>query len=284
MSHALSKFLPESFNPQDGIGLIAGKALYPQMVAQRMQAAGVKVKLIAYEGETLESLYNSFPEEDRIRIKVGKLGKLLKSLKKFGVKHALMAGQITPGRLFKDLFPDLKAVAMLAGLKEKNAETIFGAISADIEKLGIQMLDARVFLDDQLADIGEMTPRKEKITPKYVEHGIEIAKEIARLDVGQGVVIRKGTIVAVEAFEGTDRMLERAGTFGTTHMVFIKTVKPVQDYRFDVPVFGMKTLETMKAAGINNVWLESGNTIMLEKDSVLKQAKAWGIHISGYQT
>ncbi|MCB1123354.1 MAG: UDP-2,3-diacylglucosamine diphosphatase LpxI, partial [Verrucomicrobiae bacterium] len=121
-----------------------------------------------------------------------------------------------------------------------------------------------------------------KIRPQHIDHGIKIAKEIARLDVGQGVVVRKGTVIAVEAFEGTNRMLRRAGSFEADQMIFLKTVKPGQDYRFDVPVFGMRTLEVMKESGINHAYLEANNIIILEKDKVLKQAIEWGIEMMGY--
>jgi DUF1009 family protein len=282
MAHSLSQYLPDNYQPEDGICLIAGKERYPELIADRMRKQGVRSKIIAYKGETRDSLYEAFPEEDRTRIKVGKLGKMLKTLKSYNVKWALMAGQIAPGRLFKDLYPDLKAVALLAKLKQKNAETIFGAISEEISKLGIELVDARAFLDDQMASHGPMTEIKDKIPPEIIEHGIEIAKEVARLDIGQGVVIRKGTVVAVEAFEGTDRMLRRAGSFQTNQLVFIKTVKPNQDYRFDVPVFGMRTLEVMKEAGIKHAYLEANNIIILEKETVLEQASHWGIQLVGY--
>jgi len=282
VSDALSQFLPKGFQPEDGICLIAGKELYPELIAQRMRSLGVRTSLVAYEGETRDSLYDSYPDEERVRIKVGKLGKMLKTLKSYNVKWALMAGQITPGRLFKGLHPDLKAVALLAKLKEKNADTIFTAISNEISNIGIELLDARAFLDDQMASHGPMTAIRNKVRPEFIEHGIEIAKEIARLDIGQGVVIRKGTVVAVEAFEGTDRMLKRAGSFQTNQLIFIKTVKLGQDYRFDVPVFGMRTLEVMQEAGIKHAYLEANKTIILEKEQVLKSASKWGIQIVGY--
>ena len=282
MSDALSQFLPKGFQPEDGICLIAGKELYPELIAQRMRSLGVRTSLVAYEGETRDSLYDSYPDEERVRIKVGKLGKMLKTMKSYNVKWALMAGQITPGRLFKGLHPDLKAVALLAKLKEKNADTIFTAISNEISNIGIELLDARAFLDDQMASHGPMTAIRNKVRPEFIEHGIEIAKEIARLDIGQGVVIRKGTVVAVEAFEGTDRMLKRAGSFQTNQLIFIKTVKLGQDYRFDVPVFGMRTLEVMQEVGIKHAYLEANKTIILEKEQVLKSASKWGIQIVGY--
>jgi len=282
MAHSLSQYLPDNFQLDDGICLIAGKELYPELVAQRMREQGVRSKIVAYKGETRESLYDSFPAEDRIRIKVGKLGKMLKAMKSYQAKWAIMAGQITPGRLFKGLYPDLKAVALLAKLKEKNADTIFTAISEEISKVGVELIDARAFLDDQLASSGPMTPPVGKVREEFIQHGIEIAKEVARLDIGQSVVIRKGTVVAVEAFEGTDRMLRRAGSFDTDQLLFIKTVKPGQDYRFDVPVFGMRTLEVMNESGIHHAYLEANNIIILEKEKVLKQAAAWEIELVGY--
>ena len=282
MAHSLSTFLPDDFEPNDGICLIAGKELYPELIAHRMREKKVRSRIIAYEGETRDRLYDTFAENHRIRLKVGKLGKMLKSLKSFDVKWALMAGQITPGRLFKDMYPDLKAITLLAKLKNRNAATVFGSISDEISKLGVELIDARAFLDDQMATLGPMTPIKEKVRPEFIEQGITIAKEIARLDIGQGVVVRKGTVVAVEAFEGTDRMLRRAGSFQTNQLLFVKTVKPEQDYRFDVPVFGMRTLEVMKETGILHAFLEANNTIILEKEEVLKQATAWNIELTGY--
>jgi DUF1009 family protein len=193
-----------------------------------------------------------------------------------------MAGQITPRRLFKGLHPDLKAATLLLTLKRRNAETIFGAICTEIEALGITLLDARSFLDDQLASAGCMTGRSFPIEDDYVEHGIHIARESARLDIGQGCVVRKGTVLAVEAFEGTDEMLRRAGGFESGEALFVKTVKARQDYRFDVPCFGRKTLETMREAKIGAAALEAGKVIMLEKPAVLAQARDWGISLLGF--
>jgi DUF1009 family protein len=177
--------------------------------------------------------------------------------------------------------PDLTAASSLFSLKRRNAETIFGAIAHEIEKIGVTLLDARAFIDDQLATAGAMSG-KLGIDEEYVQHGITIAREIARLDIGQGCVVRKGTVLAVEAFEGTDDMLRRAGTFKTDETLFVKTVKTRQDFRFDVPVFGLRTLETMHTAGLSAAALEAGKVIVLDKPAVLKQAKAWGITLHGF--
>src|SRR4051812_13127205 len=186
---------------------------------------------------------------------------MLKALDEFGAGAALMAGQITPKRLFKGLHPDLKATKILLSLKRRNAETIFGAIAREIEALGVLLLDARAFLDAQLATAGCMTGRKFPIEPEYLAHGVEIARECARLDIGQGCVVRRGTVLAVEAFEGTDEMLRRAGTFKTDDALFVKTVKARQDWRFDVPCFGTRTLETMRDAQLGAAALEAGKVI-----------------------
>jgi len=279
--HPFSTFLPPDFDGQP-IGLIAGKGLYPALMAERIRAAGLPLRLISFLGETQQVLIDSTPPEEHLQIKVGQLGKLLKSLKKLDCRYAVMAGQITPKRLFHGLHPDLKALAILNSLKIKNAETIFGAISAEIEAIDIQMLDARSFLDDQLASEGLMTGGKLKAPQEFIEHGIQIAKGITELDVGQGAVVRKGTVLAVEAYEGTDLMLQRAGSFKTDGLIFVKTVKRKQDYRFDVPVFGERTLEVMHESGIQTAALEVGRVIMLDKAALLKKAAQLKIELIGY--
>jgi hypothetical protein len=251
-------------------------------VAQAIRRAGVPIRLIAFAEETRPDLVESFPEEERRTIIVGQLGKMLKSLKQFDAGYALMAGQITPRRLF-NVRPDLKAARILFSLKRRNAETIFGAIASEIEQIGIRMLDARAFLDEQMATAGCMTGRSFPIDREYLDHGIHIARECARLDIGQGCVVRKGTVLAVEAFEGTDEMLRRAGGFKTDGSLFVKTVKTHQDYRFDVPCFGLRTLETMHDAGLSAAALETGRVIMLDKPAVLQQARTWGISILGFE-
>ena len=279
---ALSRFLPADFDPRRPIALIAGQGQYPIRVAAAIRRAGVPLRLIAFEEETPAELFASFPEAERRMLLVGQLGKALDTLEKFGAGYAIMAGQITPRRLFKGLHPDFKAARILFSLKRRNAETIFGALAKEIAALGVTLLDARSFLDDELASEGPMTG-KFSVPDEFLQHGIHIAKEVARLDIGQGVVVRKGTVVAVEAFEGTDAMLRRAGEFKTDHLLFVKTVKPRQDYRFDVPVFGLRTLESMRDAGIEHAALEADNTIMLEKPRVLDQARAWKIQLFGYR-
>ncbi len=277
----MSRFLPDNFDASKSLALIAGKGTYPILLAERARSAGIAVRLIELGGETSEKLINTFPDHERSAVKVGQVGKLLKELKKFNAGYAVMAGQVTPGKLFKGLHPDLKAIRMLAGLERKNAETIFGAIGDEIEKAGVHLLDARVFMDEDLAEEGVMVKGKEKIETEHLAHGIQIARENARLDVGQGVVVSRGTVLAVEAFEGTNAILKRAGQFGAKNCLFVKLGKPNQDTRFDVPVFGLQTLEAMRAAGIRNATLETGSVLLLDKAEVIKQAKKLCIGLTG---
>lgn len=277
----MSRFLPESFDASRPLVLIAGQGTYPILLAERARKSGIPLRLIELGGETASELVSSFPVTERSAVKVGQVGKLLKELKKMKAGYAVMAGQVTPGKLFKGLHPDFKAIRILAGLERKNAETIFGAIGEEIQKTGVHLLDARTFMDEDLAEEGLMVKGKEKIELKHLNHGIEIARENARLDVGQGVVVSRGTVLAVEAFEGTNAMLDRAGNFGAKNCLFIKLSKPNQDTRFDVPVFGLQTLEAMKNAGIGNAVLESDALLLLNKKSVLKKSQNFGIGLQG---
>ena len=278
----MSRFLPENFDASKPIALIAGQGQYPILLAQRARAAGIDLRLIELGGETPTDLVNDFKPEQRATVKVGQVGKLLKELKKLDAGYAVMVGQVTPGKLFRGLHPDLKAIRMLAGLDRKNAESIFGAIGDEIEHAGVHLLDARVFMDEDLADEGVMVKGKDKIDPPHLEHGIEIAYENARLDVGQGAVVSRGTVLAIEAFEGTNAMIERAGSFGAKNCLFVKLGKPEQDTRFDVPVFGLHTLQAMTKAGIGTAALQKGSVLLLDKPKLLSEAKKLRIGIRGF--
>lgn len=278
----ISKFLPTDFDKSAKIAILAGKGAYPSLVKDRLDAAGIPNALMAFEGETAPELWERFDGSQRACANVGQLGHLLKNLKKVGARYAIMAGQITPRKLFKGMKPDLKAILVLATLKRKNAETIFGAIAGQLQKIGVDMLDARSFLDDSLAPKGFFCGANMKnILPEHIEHAMHIARECAKLDIGQGCVVSRGTVLAVEAFEGTDAMLERAATFGAKDCIFAKTVKPNQDYRFDVPVIGERTMRKLAAADIKNVVVEADKVIVLEKDRVKKLAEENGIRIFG---
>ncbi len=277
----LSQFIPQDFDTTAKIAILAGKGVYPQLVIEQLEKLQIKTILIAFEDETSPELVARFSAEDVETVNVGQLGKLLKALKKHDVKYAIMAGQITPKKLFKGLKLDLKAMLVMATLKRKNAETIFGAIANELSKIGVDMLDARSFLDDSIAPKGFFSGKKWKISDDSLQHGMTIAREMARLDVGQGCVVARGSVLAVEAWEGTDQMLERAGQFDAKDALFAKTVKPNQDYRFDVPVIGERTIRKLAKANIKNVAVEAGKVIILEKEKVRTLAEENDIKIFG---
>lgn len=279
-----SRFLPDTFDPSSGITLIAGRGSYPELTARRIREAGLPLTLIALKGETGEDLFEAFDATHRKQIKIGQIGKLTRTLKNFGSRYVVMVGQIQPRRLFTNIQPDLRAMKILASLKERNAATIFGAIVKEIEATGCTVVDARVFLDKDLSTEGLMTGKQQRCQTEYLEHGIRIATECARLHIGQGVVVRKGTVLAVEAFEGTDEMLLRGGGFKTDQKIFVKLPHPGHDYRFDVPVFGPRTLDSMIEAGITTAALAADQTVILEKESVLRKARETGIEILGFRT
>ena len=279
----ISKFLPAEFNPSRPLAVLAGRGVYPWLTVQAIRHYHLPLRLIGFEEETRTDLIQSFEPKHRCIIKVGQLGRLLRSLAKWQAAYAIMVGQITPRRLFDGIHPDWRTLRMLARLKERNAETLFGAVAEAIEQKGVEMLDARAFLEDALAEHGVISGGKLEVAESWIQHGMRMAKSIASLDIGQGVVVRKGTVLAVEAFEGTDAMLRRCQMFKTKGMVFVKVTKPNQDYRFDVPCFGLRTLESMQKAGISLACLEANKILILERDKVLQRAKEWGIQLVGIE-
>lgn len=249
------------------IGMIAGNGVYPVTFARAARAAGVGSLIVtAFKGETEASLAEDVDVMEWMR--VGQLSKMIRFFQKEGVKQVVMVGQIAPKNLF-DLRPDLRTVKLLAKLKEKNAESIFGGIADELGKEGIDLLPATTFLDDLLPEPGQVCgPVLSKNALQDAQFGFRIAKEMSRLDVGQTVVVKKGTVLAVEAFEGTNEAIRRGGKLGRGKATMVKVSKPNQDLRFDVPVVGSITIETAIEAGISTVVVEAGRTLLLGKDEI----------------
>jgi len=262
----------------DALGIIAGNGRYPVLLAEAARARGVKRLVIAgFTGETgseVEPLADTYT-----RLRVGQLGGLCSFFREQNVTQAIMAGQIAPGNLF-DLIPDLKGALLLARLKERNAESIFGAIAEELKKSGVDLLPATTFLEDSLPEPGPIAgPKLSQQQRDDVILGFRIAKEISRMDIGQSVVIKKGTVVAVEAFEGTDAAMERGGRLGKGDVVLVKVSKPNQDFRFDVPVVGARTLEKARESGVKVIACEARRTLLLDRKLVQEQAERWGISL-----
>lgn len=263
------------------ITILAGRGQYPVILSMALSNFGREFSVIAVDDEVDHDWFDCLDNSRKAFISVGQLGKMLSWLQRFKTTHVIMAGQVKPKKLFHGMIPDLKAMLLLARLKEKNAETIFGAIVHEISSLGIDVLDARSFLEDSLANDGLMTATKLSVSDNDVTFGINIAREVARLNIGQSVVVNNGTVVAVEDFAGTDDLIRRVGNFKLKNGIFIKTTVVNKDFRFDVPVFGMTTLDNLRNSRIWNVILESQRVIILNKDNVLQRADEYKIAITG---
>jgi len=263
--------------------LIAGSGSYPQFVVRGAREGGVsRIVVAAFEGET-DSTITSLVEEVHW-MRVGQLGRMIDAAKKSGATASMMAGQIAPGNLF-DLRPDFKALVLLATLKERNAETLFGAIAGELEKIGVPLLIATTFLEKHLATEGLIAgPKPKSRLLDDIAFGLGIAKEVSRLDIGQTVVVKKGTVLAVEGFDGTDATIRRGGELGKGEAVVVKVSKPRQDMRFDVPVIGPRTLETAAAAGVTAIAIESGHTLLLQEELLHSLASQHHITLWGITT
>ena len=267
---------------QSALGIIAGNGAYPFLVAKAARLRGVSaIHVAAFENETRAELAE---EADSIEwMRVGQLSRLLKYFEKVGVERVIMAGQIAPKNLF-DLRPDLKVLMVLSRLKKRNAETLFGALGDELAKVGVQLLPATTFLEDSLATEGLIAgPKPKKRALEDVAYGFEIAKEVSRLDIGQTVVLRNGTVLAVEAFEGTNDAIRRGAALGKQGAVVVKVSKPNQDLRFDVPVIGCETLEVASAAGVAIIAVEAGKTLLLDKEAVVALAAKRQVTVYGYK-
>ena len=252
--------------------------MYPQLLAASARKAGVKkIVAAAFTGETDPALAQHVDLIEWMR--VGQLGRLLKFFRDQKVHHAIMGGQIAPKNLF-DLHPDWKALLLLGRLKQRNAESIFAAIADELTKVDVDLLAATTFLEDSLAQTGLIAgPKVSRREEQDVNFGWKIAKEIAGLDIGQTVIVKNGTIVAVEALEGTNEAIKRGGTLARKGAVMIKVPKPNQDMRFDVPVIGVETIHVASEARLRVIAIEAGKTLLLEKDAIIDLAEREKISI-----
>ncbi|RMD81173.1 MAG: LpxI family protein, partial [Lentisphaerae bacterium] len=256
---------------QQPLGIIAGKGQYPLLLAREARAHGVNpIVAVGFHGDTDEQLANLV--EHFQRVYVGQLNKLIRVFKDHGVRQVIMAGQVTPGRLFKGLRPDWRAIRMLSRIHPKNAETVFGELIRELAKDGLEVLPATTFLEEHLAAEGVLGKRKpSRAQLQDIEFGIRIGREVSALDIGQTVVVKNGVVLAVEAFEGTDAAIRRGGELGRGDVVVVKLAKSRQDYRFDVPCVGLQTVESLKNAGAAALAVEAGITLFLNKEEVVNE-------------
>ena len=263
------------------LGLIAGNRSLPLEFARQARAAGVqRLVAVAVADETDPALATLV--DDIVWLKVGQLSKMIAAFADRGVTQCVMVGQIAPKHLF-DLRPDLRAMSVLFRLKEKNAHTIFGAVANELKKDGIELIEATPWLRPLMPGAGfQLGPELTETQRADVGFGFRIAKEISRLEIGQIVVVKNGTVLAVEGFEGTDRCLERGGSLAgkSGGAIAIKVAKANHDMRFDIPCIGTQTLETCARAGVAVLALEAGKTLLLERETCASLAKKARISVT----
>jgi DUF1009 family protein len=253
-------------------GLIAGNGRFPFLVLEGARRAGCEVAVAAIREET-------DPEIERVAervawVGIGQLGRMIRFFKREGVEQAIMAGQVKHVQLFSGALPDVRMLKVLLSLPRRNTDALIGGVAAELAREGIELIDSTYFLKDQLPAEGVLTKRSPSSAERAdIEYGLEVAREIARLDLGQTIVVRARACVAVEAMEGTDETVRRAGRLARGRLTVVKVAKPNQDMRFDVPVVGLSTVETMVEAGATCLCLTAGKTLIFDRDDMLRLAE-----------
>ncbi len=253
------------------IGLIAGNGKFPFLVLEGARKAGAEVAVAAIREETDAEIERV--AETLTWVGIGQLGKMLRFFKSEGVEKAIMAGQVKHVQIFSRAIPDVRMVKMLLRLPKRNTDALIGAVAGELETEGIELIDSTYFLKDHLPAAGTLTKRAPDERERGdIEYGLEIAQEIARLDLGQTIVIRDRACVAIEAMEGTDAVIRRAGALVRGRLTVVKIAKPDQDMRFDVPVVGVPTVESMIDSGATCLCLTAVKTLMFDREEMIKLA------------
>lgn len=262
------------------LGLIAGNGRFPFLVAREARRQGRRVVAVAIREEAAPEIEAEADETHWVS--VGQLGRCLDVLKRAGVTEAVMAGQVKHRRIFSDIVPDLKLMGVLAKLAFKNTDSLIGGVADALEGEGVRLVSSTGLLGSHLATEGPMTRRKPSaVERRDMAYGVGVARALTAVDVGQTVVVKDRAAVAVEAMEGTDEVIRRAGSLAGPGCVVVKLAKPKQDPRFDVPVVGLDTLEAMKAAGASILAIEAGKTLMIDKRDLLIRADGQGLGVYG---
>ncbi len=262
------------------IGLIAGSGKFPLIFSENARQMGFSVIAVAHKGETNPLL--SAQVDDILWIRVGQISKLISFFKAKGVTETVMAGGIRKTRIF-EMRPDFKALTILSQYKEKKDDVLLRAFAGALEREGVLVRESTLFLSPLLAEEGEWTRPLKKKEKVDVQWGWSLAKKIGLLDIGQCVVVRNGVILAVEAIEGTDEAIRRGGSLGRENTVVIKICKPQQDLRFDLPTIGPETIRTMRTVKAAVLAVEAGKSLVLEKQTLLEEAREAGIALVGYK-
>jgi DUF1009 family protein len=261
-------------------GLIAGNGEFPFLVVEGARRQGQPLSVIAIKEETDPRIDEAADEVKWVNI--GQLGKMIDFFKERGVEKAMMAGQVKHVQIFSGAIPDVRMLKMLWKLPKRNTDALIGGVADEMAKEGIELIDSTHFVGDHLAPTGVLTKRgPNEIERENIEYGLHIASEIARLDLGQTIVCRAKACVAIEAMEGTDATIERAGKLAKGKLTVVKVAKPHQDMRFDVPVVGVPTVEVMIAAGATCLSVTAGKTLIFNRDEMVGLADRNKIAIIG---
>ena len=252
-------------------GLIAGNGKFPFMVVEGARQAGARMVVAAIREETDPSIEQL---ADRVEwVGIGQLGRMIRFFKDEGVEKAIMAGQVKHVQIFSRAVPDARMLKVLLRLPRRNTDSLIGAIATELQSEGIELINSTYFLQQHLPQTGTLTRRQpDKNEREDIEYGLEIAREIARLDLGQTIVVRAKACVAIEAMEGTDETIRRAGQLVKKRLTVVKIAKPNQDMRFDVPVVGVPTIETMLEAGATCLCMTAGKTLMFDREEMIRLA------------
>lgn len=262
------------------IGLIAGGGQFPLLFAQAAKARGRRVVAIAHVNETsseLEAL------ADRVYwVKLGQLGKIIASLRRESVCETVFAGTITKTRIFHDILPDFKGLTLWSKIDRRQDDAILRAVASTLEEEGIRVLASTCYLDHLFFPQGLLTKKKPSSDQMDdIRFGWKVAREVGRLDIGQCVVVRDRSVLAVEAIEGTDAAIRRGGELAGSGAVVVKLKKPDQDFRFDLPATGVKTVETLAAVKGAVLAVEAGQSLIFDRETMVEVANRAGIVVVG---
>ena len=281
------------------LGLIAGNGRFPFLLLDAARAQGLSVVVAAIRQETDPEIEERAAKDARVTVHwlgLGELSRLIETFHNEGVTRAVMAGQVKHKQIFSSIRPDWRLAKLLMNLRTRNTDMLLGAVAKVLGDEGIELISSTSFLEPLLAKEGVLTSRKpDEDESKNIEYGLGVARGVAGFDIGQTVVVAAQACVAVEAMEGTDAAIERAGALMRTmeeeseepastlerKLTIVKVAKPKQDMRFDVPVIGLQTIETMIRAGATCLSVEAGHTLLFDSDNLLTRANAAGIAIVG---
>src|SRR5215469_2413289 len=272
------------------LGLIAGNGRFPFLILDAARAQGFAVTVAAIREETDPEINHRAAMDEKIAVhwlSLGELSHLIETFQRTGVKAAVMAGQVKHKQIFSSIRPDWRLAKLLLNLRTRNTDMLLGAVAKVLADEGIELMSSTAFLEPLLAEEGVLTERAPTDEErKDIEYGLGVARAVAGFDIGQTVVVAAQACVAVEAMEGTDAAIERAGELMRSleeddpdpastlarRLTVVKVAKPNQDMRFDVPVIGMRTIETMLKAGATCLSVEAGRTLLFDREVLLKRA------------